>query len=241
MTDHDGYCYIGYCNENCHIVLKDHHPCHKPGCPLNPPRKDGEIWKESNCLVGKCDNGKVTYNHTQYQCPTPKPVVCANNLPAIEVLDDDGCCFHYECQCICYGWGDPHYVTFDGTYYTFQGNCSYWLMKEILPKYNFSVMIDNYYCGNADGLACPQSITVFYKSYIIFIMQKEVNGIYTNQVITWHYYLSPFLIQTQMFNYPGSNCLFCANATTGLDSIPDNPTHQSDDQLTKPQFLTGWE
>uniref|UniRef100_A0A8C9X5Y8 Mucin 5f n=1 Tax=Sander lucioperca TaxID=283035 RepID=A0A8C9X5Y8_SANLU len=178
MTDHDGYCYIGYCNENCHIVLKDHHPCHKPGCPLNPPRKDGEIWKESNCLVGKCDNGKVTYNHTQYQCPTPKPVVCANNLPAIEVLDDDGCCFHYECQCICYGWGDPHYVTFDGTYYTFQGNCSYWLMKEILPKYNFSVMIDNYYCGNADGLACPQSITVFYKSYIIFIMQKEttVNG-----------------------------------------------------------------
>lgn len=83
---------------------------------------------------------------------------------------------------ICYGWGDPHYVTFDGTYYGFQGNCSYWLVKEILPKYNFGVMIDNYYCGAPDGLSCPQSITVFYKTYKIFITQKDINGIFTNEV-----------------------------------------------------------
>ncbi|XP_039655504.1 mucin-5AC-like [Perca fluviatilis] len=64
-------------------------------------------------------------------------------------------------------------------------------MKEIVPKYNFSVMIDNYYCGSADGLACPQSITVFYKSYTIFIMQKEVNGIYTNQTTVNGKHVSP--------------------------------------------------
>uniref|UniRef100_A0A4W6D050 Mucin 5.1, oligomeric mucus/gel-forming n=1 Tax=Lates calcarifer TaxID=8187 RepID=A0A4W6D050_LATCA len=172
VTDHDGHCFIGYCNETCHVVAK-HHQC--------PPNNEIAVfWKESKCSVGTCINGKVTYTHTP--CPIQKPVVCANNFPAIEVWDDDGCCSHYECQCICYGWGDPHYVTFDGTYYGFQGNCSYWLVKEILPKYNFSVMIDNYYCGAPDGLSCPQSITVFYQSYKIFITQKDINGIFTNQL-----------------------------------------------------------
>ncbi|CAK6975861.1 mucin-5AC-like [Scomber scombrus] len=182
VTDGDGYCYIGYCNDSCHVVLKDHHPCEIIYCTdVFPPRKDGEIWKAAKCRTGKCENGKVTY--TKALCPTQKPVVCTNNFPAIEVLDDgDECCTHYECQCNCYGWGDPHYVTFDGTYYNFQGNCSYWLVKEILPKYNFSVMIDNYYCGAADGLSCPQSITIFYQNYKIFITQKDINGNFKNLV-----------------------------------------------------------
>ncbi|KAM7406673.1 hypothetical protein PAMP_001038 [Pampus punctatissimus] len=179
-TDYDDYCYTGYCSENCSIVLI-HDNCSSPlPCiDVYPPRKNGESWKEK-CNIGTCDNGHVTYK--QAHCPTPKPVVCANKLPAIKVQDDDECCYHYECQCICYGWGDPHYVTFDGTYYSFQGNCSYWLVKEILLKYNFSVMIDNYYCGASDGLSCPQSITVFYKNYKIFITQKDINGIFTNQI-----------------------------------------------------------
>lgn len=87
---------------------------------------------------------------------------------------------------ICYGWGDPNYVTFDGTFYSFKGNCSYWLVKEILPKQNFSIIIDNYYCGAADGLSCPKSITVFYKSYKIFITQNKIKGILKNQVNKWH-------------------------------------------------------
>ncbi|KAI9517760.1 hypothetical protein NQZ68_000928 [Dissostichus eleginoides] len=159
-TDHDGYCYTGHCNESCHV--------------------NGESWIVSDCTNATCLNGSVSLGPRK--CPIQKPVVCANNFAAIEVPDDDGCCSHYECQCICFGWGDPHYVTFDGTFYGFQGNCSYWLVKEISPKYNFSVMIDNYYCGADDGSSCPQSITVFYKSYKIFITQKDINGMFKNQI-----------------------------------------------------------
>ncbi|XP_064826248.1 intestinal mucin-like protein [Oncorhynchus masou masou] len=151
---------------NCHYV--------------HPPRQNGESWKHNQCTNGTCTNGKVFYEHVH--CETPKPITCENNYPPIKVYDESGCCFHYECQCICYGWGDPHYVTFDGTYYGFQGNCSYVLVKEILPKYNFSVVIDNYYCDAPDGLSCPQSLTIYYQSYKIFMTKKDVDGVFTSLI-----------------------------------------------------------
>ncbi|KAI4830128.1 hypothetical protein KUCAC02_001781 [Chaenocephalus aceratus] len=171
-TDHDGYCYTGYCNETCHVVTIGQ-PCHTYPVvclTLQGLKQNGESWIVSNCTSATCLNGSVSLDHRP--CPTQKPVVCANKFAAIQVLDDDGCCPHYECQCICYGWGDPHYVTFDGTYYRFQGNCSYWLVKEISPKYDF----------------IHHSL---YKSYKIFITQKDINGMFKNQISVNDRHVSP--------------------------------------------------
>nr|XP_046204828.1 mucin-2-like [Oncorhynchus gorbuscha] len=208
VSDHDGWCYIGLCNKTCEIethltscgtsttpvtptspttsqpptttVPHVTYPSEKNCDHDHPPRQNGDSWKHNQCTNGTCANGKVIYEHVH--CETPKPIACENNYPPIQVFDESGCCFHYECQCICYGWGDPHYVTFDGTYYGFQGNCSYVLVKEILPKYNFSVVIDNYYCDAPDGLSCPQSLTIFYQSYKIFMTKKDVDGVFTSLI-----------------------------------------------------------
>ncbi|NXL67857.1 MUC5A protein, partial [Chordeiles acutipennis] len=133
-----------------------------------------------NCteLICKGDN-KVEVIPTH--CAPVKEITCANKYPAILVPDENGCCYHYECQCVCSGWGDPHYVTFDGTYYTFLENCTYVLVKQIVPKYdNFRVYIDNYYCNSEDGLSCPKSIIIFYKSAKVVLTRKLMNGVMSN-------------------------------------------------------------
>lgn len=82
---------------------------------------------------------------------------------------------------ICNGFRDLHYITFDGIYYSFQGNSSLVLVQEIDPKYNFSVVVDNI-CDIEDDLSCPKSLVVHYKSFKIFMTQRVSAGAVMNLV-----------------------------------------------------------
>ncbi|XP_058277039.1 LOW QUALITY PROTEIN: mucin-5AC-like [Hirundo rustica] len=152
------------------------------GCvsPIYPPLKPGERFKLSNCTEVIC-NGDNDIDVLPTYCPPVKEITCANKYPPLLVPDENGCCYRYECQCVCSGWGDPHYITFDGTYYTFLENCTYVLVKQIVPRYdNFRVYIDNYYCDSKDGLSCPKSIIIFYKSAEVVLTRELMNGVMTN-------------------------------------------------------------
>ncbi|KAL8205108.1 UNVERIFIED_CONTAM: hypothetical protein K2H54_000236 [Gekko kuhli] len=69
--------------------------------------------------------------------------------------------FKWICSGYCTGWGDPHYKTFDGLYYSYQGNCTYTLVEEINKNIdNFGVYIDNYHCDPREPVSCPRTLFV---------------------------------------------------------------------------------
>ncbi|XP_071073957.1 mucin-5AC [Dasypus novemcinctus] len=208
-TDLTGHCYYAHCSQDCHVIRHAAQDCPATttpatpatpppssthvsssqttvpsGCPdAVPPRKKGETWTMPNCTQATCKGDNIITLGPR-TCPQKKKPTCANGYPALKVVDEDGCCSQYKCQCVCSGWGDPHYITFDGTYYTFLDNCTYVLVQQIVPVYgHFRVLIDNYFCDAEDGLSCPQSIIVEYQKDRVVLTRKPVNGVMTNEII----------------------------------------------------------
>ncbi|XP_026524159.1 mucin-5AC [Notechis scutatus] len=207
QTDSDGCLYFAICGSTC-SVERYKGPCVSttpkptstptiisttpttstagttlpPGCPdAIPPREVGETWIE-NCTKATCiKNNSIMI--TKVECPPVQTIVCENGYPPVKVFSKDGCCYHYECECICSGWGDPHFITFDGVYYTFLDHCTYVLVQQIIPKYNnFKILLGNYYCDTEDQLSCPQSIIIHYKSSVIVLTRQQFNGIEINKI-----------------------------------------------------------
>ncbi|NXU80746.1 MUC2L protein, partial [Oreotrochilus melanogaster] len=134
-----------------------------------------ESWWLCNCTKAICiEDNKIEV--VPIICnPPPKPT-CSNGLSPVPVIDEDGCCWHWECDCYCTGWGDPHYMTFDGLYYSYQGNCTYVLVEEITKKVdNFGVYIDNYHCDAHDAVSCPRTIIVRHETQEVRIATTKPN------------------------------------------------------------------
>ncbi|MCI4383834.1 hypothetical protein PGIGA_G00031110 [Pangasianodon gigas] len=215
-TDGFGWCYTGYCNATCAVVIKSYSclttpppitttpfsttaftstptitptsiptvatpsTTVAPDCTsLNPPRKDGESWKVDNCTTATCTNGSVIY--APYQCSPVEPINCANGRKPIKVNDETGCCFKYECECSCSGWSGSHYVTFDGTAYTFSDNCSYILVQQIYNA-NLKIILDKEACSIGSSF-CPQSLIITYNSQDVILTQTMTSNGATNVVM----------------------------------------------------------
>ncbi|XP_006508716.2 mucin-5B isoform X1 [Mus musculus] len=156
-----------------------------PGCDnAIPPRQVNESWTLENCTVARCQG------NNQIILLEPEPVdnvTCANRHLPIKVWDQEPCHFHYECECFCSGWGHSHYLTFDGTSYTFLDNCTSVLMREIHPRHgNLSILAHSYYCGATTNVtSCPRALSVYYNSMEIILTISTTESGKDESLIIW--------------------------------------------------------
>ncbi|XP_066559033.1 mucin-2 [Amia ocellicauda] len=182
-------CSTVFCSDVC-AVERDASNC-SSSTPTTTPTSGCPKWNKNqnetfliwNCTMVRCIKDNFI-ELIPYECPPVKNITCTSGRPPVLVYDENMCCYHYECDCYCNGWGDPHYVTFDGLYYSFQGNCTYTLVKEIVPKYdNFGVYIDNVHCDPRDQVSCPRSLSVSFETLIISLRNKDVAGAVDMEVL----------------------------------------------------------
>ncbi|XP_026057609.1 mucin-2 [Carassius auratus] len=149
-----------------------------PTPPYDCPEWDkntNETFYLCDCYMARCIEDNII-EIIPFECPPLQNITCENGKEPVLVYDEHGCCQYYACDCFCEGWGDPHYITFDGHFYSYQGNCTYVLMEEIRPKFHLAIYIDSVYCDPVERVSCPRSIIVSYNKLVITLTNHNLIG-----------------------------------------------------------------
>ncbi|XP_071344358.1 mucin-2-like [Trachinotus anak] len=145
-----------------------------PTCPQWNVTQN-ETFFLCNCTMARCIENN-TIEIIPYECPPLENITCTNGKKPVVVYDEYHCCQYHACDCECKGWGDPHYITFDGLYYSYQGNCSYILMEEITPRHKLKIYIDNVNCDPTEDVSCPRAIIISYNSQVFKLINHNLVG-----------------------------------------------------------------
>uniref|UniRef100_A0A8C4T9V2 Mucin-5AC n=1 Tax=Erpetoichthys calabaricus TaxID=27687 RepID=A0A8C4T9V2_ERPCA len=169
-TDGIGGCISATCGANS-TIIREVHSC--TTTTVSPATTFlNETWNIDKCTLATC-KGNNEIQTEGVKCKPVKQMTCANGRPAHKVYDDSGCCYDYECECVCEVVNVLHHVTFDGTSYIYRGNCTYVLVQQINNKYDDFRIYINEQQQELEKDVGSQSLWIFYKSNSVYLTREQ--------------------------------------------------------------------
>lgn len=167
---------------NCNakdIVHSENHCCavckNKIYCKYNGRKyQNNEQWFLKGCAVCICRNGR---NMCRKQI-CKKKIKCGKGFT--QGARPGSCCL--ECLPVkktCIAFGDPHYRTFDGKAFSYQGVCKYTLVKDCSPDRTFHVITRNF-AENNNYFSWIKTVVFIYANLTIVLQQNnrvKISGI----------------------------------------------------------------
>lgn len=133
--------------------------------------KPNDTWNVSPCRSCRCNGG--TIRCSEMRCT---PVKCRSN-EELKVLPGECCPKCIETAGTCTVFGDPHFKTFDGKFFSFQGSCKYLLASDCRDK-TFSIRLTND-ARQTKRSSWAKTVTLKMKGIRVNLGQKQrvkVNG-----------------------------------------------------------------
>lgn len=132
-----------------------------------------------DCFRNKCEQSCTNLQETD-PCPVMDGVCFSGCFcPDGTVRKGDDCMLATECRdCLCDGFGNSKFVTFDRSNFTFNGNCTYILSRDISDKnikgghgeHVYQVLVTNMAC---DEGVCTEAITVLYQNHSVRVKRGQ--------------------------------------------------------------------
>ncbi|KAM6428807.1 IgGFc-binding protein-like [Liasis olivaceus] len=180
------------CQCNSGYVLNGNQcvPIESCGCVYNGLHYEPgeEFWEDENCHSRcKCDLSQGTVNCWKASCKASEKCTTVNGMHHCKSL----------AYSTCTGTGDPHYTTFDGRKYDFQGSCVYQMAgvcSKDSPLTPFSVTVENSNRGNK-AVSFTKVVTLEVYNMTLSLSQEhpqkiQVNGVFIDLPFSYENKLS---------------------------------------------------